>query len=192
MCLSSRPLTVFDEAFEECPTLILQELTGQDIEQYVKTTLIESQNWRMLSRKDPEGSNKLVNEIVTKASGVFLWVTLVVQSLKQGLRNFDGISILEKRLSILPSDLGELYVHMLDALDSLYFQHASQIFQIALKAKEPPESITLAYAIEEDANLAIKSAVQPLEPEDEQYLMQAIGAQLKSQCVGLLEIKGYD
>jgi len=189
VCLSSRPLTIFDEAFEECPTLILQELTGQDIELYIKTTLIESQNWRMLSRRDPEGSGKLVNEIVTKASGVFLWVTLVVQSLKQGLRNFDGLLILEERLSILPSDLGELYIHMLDTLDPLYFQRASQIFQIALNAKEPPASITLAYAIEEDANLVLRSAVQPMKPEDEQYLTQAIGAQLKSQCVGLLEIK---
>jgi len=46
-----------------------------------------SSSSRMLKLRDaePKHANELVEDIVTKASGVFLWVTLVVRSLLSGL-----------------------------------------------------------------------------------------------------------
>jgi hypothetical protein len=45
-----------------------------------------------------------------------------------GLRNGDGISHLRRRLASLPSDLENLYTHMLNNIDPVYKEEASQNF----------------------------------------------------------------
>ena len=68
--------------------------------------------------------------MVTKASGVFLWVVLVVRSLLRGLRNRDTIKDLRKRLEELPFGLAALYTHMLGHVEPLYKEQSSRAFQI--------------------------------------------------------------
>jgi hypothetical protein len=89
--------------------LILQDLTYRDIEMYVSDMLGEHQRMLELKKEDPEGAPQLVTEIVDRASGVFLWVKLVVRSLLDGLSNYDRVSDLQERLWILPVDLEDLY-----------------------------------------------------------------------------------
>jgi hypothetical protein len=45
-----------------------------------------------LLEEDSDNATSLVEEIVEKCAGVFLWVVLVVKSLISGLRNGDGIT----------------------------------------------------------------------------------------------------
>lgn len=85
MCLSSRPLVVFEDAFAQYPGLKLQNLTHVDIRRFVEDRLEGHRHMAKLSHTHPEEATKLIREIVTKASGVFLWVKLVVKSLLQGL-----------------------------------------------------------------------------------------------------------
>lgn len=47
----------------------------------------------------------LIGKVVTKASGVFLWVALVVASLISGMNYGDRVLDLQKRLDLLPSEL---------------------------------------------------------------------------------------
>jgi hypothetical protein len=91
ICLSSRPWLVFEDAFQGLPGLRLQDLTNNDITYFVNDKLINNRRWAQLAVEDPERSIHLVNEIVTKAGGVFLWVKLVVVSLHNGLGNHDDI-----------------------------------------------------------------------------------------------------
>ncbi|PMD67148.1 uncharacterized protein K444DRAFT_489832, partial [Hyaloscypha bicolor E] len=105
LCVSSRPWVVFDDAFKGMPMLRLQDLTFDDIQAYVFDKLEGHDRMRLLKDAEPAHAAELVNEVVTKASGVFLWVTLVVKSLLNGLRNRDCIGDLRRRLSELPSDL---------------------------------------------------------------------------------------
>ena len=79
----------------------LQDLTQQDIQQYVSDKLeadIKMQRLAMARRHDVQG---LIGEIVTSASGVFLWIRLVVASLLRGLGNDDSIDDLQARLRAL-------------------------------------------------------------------------------------------
>jgi hypothetical protein len=44
----------------------------------------------------------LIEDVTQKASGVFLWVRLVVKSLLEGLRDGDTVEDLRSRLLLIP------------------------------------------------------------------------------------------
>jgi hypothetical protein len=129
-CLSSRPLLTFEDSFKKCPNLRLQDLTLDDIRRYVTDQLERNERYRNLAVKEPFHVPHLVQEIVTKADGVFLWVTLVVRSLLDGLENRDTISDLQRRLRLLPADLEDLFNSMMKRIDSFYLSRASETLQI--------------------------------------------------------------
>ena len=79
--LFSRPLTPFKDAFDLQPKLRLHQLTHDDITMYVEDRLAKSPQIFNLATPTSDNLLKLVKEIVTSASGVFLWVKLVVDSL---------------------------------------------------------------------------------------------------------------
>ena len=129
-CLSSRPWLEFDEAFKDCPKLNLQDLTHNDIKNYVREKLLSSERFTILEAADPHAADQVSRTVVNKANGVFLWVQILTRSLLDGLRNRDDISDLQARLDLLPTKLSELYQHMLDRIDLIYITRASQIFQV--------------------------------------------------------------
>ncbi|RDW60295.1 hypothetical protein BP5796_11901 [Coleophoma crateriformis] len=191
ICLSSRPLMAFERAFAGLPSLKLQNLTHGDISHYVKDRLYSNKYMLVLSAQHAAAVSGLVDEIVGKASGVFLWVKLVVKSLLHGLRDHNRISDLHKRVRHLPADLEALYAHMLKHTDPFYDEQASQIFQIMRVAqKGSPDRVTLltlSWADEEDENLAENASIRPLTEEEVSMRCKTMDARLKSVCAGLLE-----
>ncbi|PMD21984.1 hypothetical protein NA56DRAFT_670561 [Hyaloscypha hepaticicola] len=85
-CLSSRTWPIFRELFQNRPQLRLQDLTFEDIQLYVENRLSSSPRMLHLERTDPESAAQLVQSLVHKACGVFLWVNLVVKSILKGLQ----------------------------------------------------------------------------------------------------------
>lgn len=129
ICVSSRPLLVFDKAFEGSPTLRLEYLTYGDIQYYVTDKLGGNQLMRNLRHAEgDERTDKILTEIVQKAKGVFLWVEIVVKSLIAGLTNEDSLSILRSRVEELPTELEGLYAHMMKNINSTYRQRPSFLF----------------------------------------------------------------
>lgn len=72
ICVSSRPLVVCEEAFNEGSMLMLQDLTYSDIELFVSNKLGEHTRMIQLKAEDPESKLQLTTEIVQRASRVFL------------------------------------------------------------------------------------------------------------------------
>jgi hypothetical protein len=139
--------------------------------------------------------SELVIEIVTKASGVFLWVVLVVRDLLRGLRNRDDISDLQKRLKAVPSELEELYTHMLGHVDPLYQEQASRTFQIFRRLSGERDAKGLALtpvfldtAITATQETAISAKLEPISQEEAKNKCRHLDWHLKSRCEGLLEI----
>jgi hypothetical protein len=191
LCLSSRPLVIFERGFIDLPSLKLQNLTYGDISHYVKDKLGSHRYMVQLSQHYAAQVSLLIDEIVEKASGVFLWVKLVVKSLLHGLRDYNRISDLQKRVRHLPADLEALYAHMLEHTDPFYHEQASQIFQIVRAAqKRSSDKVTLlnlSWAEDEGETLAENAPIQPLTNEEISMRCQTMDARLKSVCVGLLE-----
>lgn len=195
MCISSRPLVVFEEAFEDFPGLKLQNLTRGDINQYVEDKLANHRHMAALARRSPHQVLRLANEIVDKADGVFLWVKLVVKSLLQGLRDKNRITDLQKRLRHLPADLEALYDHMLEKTDPFYLEQASQLFQIVLTAQKESVNhqitlLQLSWAEDEDEALAANFTLRQLTEDEIIVRCKLMDTRLKSVCSGLLE--SYD
>lgn len=127
-CVSSRPWLCFEDAFGHGPHLLLESLTYSDIVQYISNKFHENRRFVVLKRQDRRYAQQLIDEIAKKSSGVFLWVILVVRSLLKGFSNADRIMDLQRRLLELPADLEELFTNMLDSIEPLYKEHASQLF----------------------------------------------------------------
>jgi hypothetical protein len=194
LCVSSRPWLIFEDCFKGCPGLRLQDLTFNDIVAFVKDKLQGHDKMLDLAKENPIHAVELANEIVAKANGVFLWVTLVVRSLLNGLRNGDSISDLRKRLRDLPADLGPFYTHMMDQIEPLYRQQASQIFQTyrAMMAVQgsngrvDPLELHMAYTACPATDLHRKW--NPMDVEERRSRREQMSTHLKSRCAGLLEI----
>jgi hypothetical protein len=193
--ISSRPWVVFDDAFRGLPGLRLQDLTYSDIERYVEDKLEAHPNMQRLSQADPAHASDLVTDIVKKASGVFLWVMLIVRSLLTGLRNRDDILVLQKRLQDFPADLNSLYTQMLDHVEPLYNEQASMAFQIfgALSDEKGKDTdavtaleLDLAITATPDRFPSITSA--PMIDEEVHSICEHLDVYLKTRCAGLLEI----
>ena len=127
VCLSSRPERSFNDAFDSCAKLRLQDLTERDIREYAADRL---EPW-LRAEAEVEVS-KMLNDIAQKAQGVFLWVDLVVKALIKGLKNDDSLEQLQMRVESTPSDIEGVYAKMLGKIDIAHHKEAARVFQMAL------------------------------------------------------------
>ncbi|KAM3501563.1 hypothetical protein MY10362_005453 [Beauveria mimosiformis] len=187
-CLSSRPLCVFEQAFSGMPTLRLQDLTHGDLSHYVVDRLYSQPRMQQLSHPEAAEVSHLIQEIVTKSQGVFLWVKLVVRSLVYGLPTYDSIADLQRQVRGLPGELDDLFAHMVASKDHTHASQILQIFQLA--RKQSPEKITLlqlSFADEEDELLAEEAPMQKISIDEVASRCQDMDSKLHSICAGLLE-----
>ena len=189
VCVSSRPWLVFEEAFMHKPSMMLQDLTYADIKHYVRSNLQGNQGFEQLLKREPHFANQLIENIASKASGVFLWVKLVVASLLAGMTYGDRTSDLQRRLDLLPPDLEALYEKMLKSLDPFYLEHAAQLFKFIEESEDPPSLILLSYADEEDTESAISRPIEPASREDLFLRADTMRRRLNSRCKGFLEVE---
>ncbi|CAI6339389.1 unnamed protein product [Periconia digitata] len=202
--LSSRPLSAFEAAFSDCPKLRLQDLTKHDIEIYIADRLGSHPRVVELSQDDPIGIGMLRSEILSAASGVFLWVKLAVDSLLEGLQNFDLLEDLRARLKAIPRDLEQLFQRMLNQIPMEYKQQSSQMFQIAryneisdITATDTrpgicPLTALGMYFTEYSLQKTLEAPITPTSDLENQKRSKEIEGRLRSRCAGLLEMRPSD
>ena len=188
ICVSSRPLIVFKDAFDRMPKLKVEDMTRTDITNYVDSMFHEHPRYKRLLESEPERAPSLTLEIVNKASGVFFWVFLVVRSLLDGLSSGDRIIDLQKRVQGLPGDLEEYFAYMLGGLDSLYILQASQFFRFVLESNLPIPLLTFSFLDEEDQDSTLYSPIKPFALEMAMSRCEEAERRIASRCKGLLEV----
>ncbi|KAH7273155.1 hypothetical protein B0J15DRAFT_574019 [Fusarium solani] len=194
LCTASRPWNEFQEAFKDLPSLRLQDLTRFDIQKYVEARFNENQKYMALRDRETGLTEHLVSSVVSKASGVFLWVKIVVTSLLAGLSQADRPSDLKRRLDDLPEDLEGLYERILDNIDPFYLKHATEYFTLMKTCPEPPPALLFSFADEENLlDLPGRLLSNNVKKYGTDYLsdrVQDITTRLNSRCKGLLEVAG--
>ena len=86
MCLSSRPWDVFEEAFQTSgPSVTLQEITQCDLQRYALDKLRENVVVRRLVRRETQETQALLQAVVYRANGVFLWIQLALNDISRTL-----------------------------------------------------------------------------------------------------------
>jgi hypothetical protein len=64
----------------------LETLTYPDIIAFITSRFRESARFLELEEEEPDFANQLIKDIANKASGIILWVLLVVRSLLEVLK----------------------------------------------------------------------------------------------------------
>lgn len=91
-CLSSRPWVQFQQTLDDFPGLKLQDLTSNDIKTFVNDKFHQSPAVMKLAAHDSRLASRLIEEVVERADGVFIWVDVVVRQLLRGVAQRDSIS----------------------------------------------------------------------------------------------------
>jgi hypothetical protein len=155
---------------------------------------------------DDNGINRrrrLIKTVLERADGVFLWVHLVLRSLRRGGVHIDSYKQLSERITHIPSKLEELYKeswsrHGED--ETLYRVQAAQYFKLVLEARNTFRkgsiipftlfefAVASSNAIQK-ATLEGKSlpSVKSLVQETEKFCRR-----IESRCGGLLEVWSHD
>lgn len=188
-CLSSRPWSVFKNAFkaQNYPRFSLEDLTKDDIRLYVQNKLGDNELFCIFAQKELR-CQAFVTQIVEKANGVFLWVFLVVRSLLEGLRNEDRLSDLERRLRIIPADLEKFFRHMLNNIEDAYKDESARAFILALQSKEPLSLMTFSMLDEEKSDYAIDWEIRDMPDKEVNSRHEIMKKRLSSRCKDLLEV----
>ena len=169
---------------------MLEYLTYDDIKNFVTSRFLIEPVFMQLRRREEEFADQLIDDIVSKAAGVFLWVALVVSSLLAGMTFGDRVSDLKRRLDLLPPDLSKLYEKMLLSLDPFYLEHAAQLFSLVGASSEPMNLVLASFADEDDPDFALKREICPLSRDEIALCMDTMRRRINSRSKGLLEVKG--
>ncbi|KAF7507851.1 hypothetical protein GJ744_010015 [Endocarpon pusillum] len=103
-CLSSRHFPHISVA--NCPEIVVEDANRHDIEIYVERKLLRGAYER----------SELTTEILGKASGVFLWVALVVNLLNKDIDDGKTAEDIADTLRMVPAQLDDLYKNLLGDL----------------------------------------------------------------------------
>jgi len=177
LCLSSRPDKPYSDTFGSSATLKLQDLTRADIEIFVSDKL--QAPLQLINVKDV---TYFVNTIVWKAEGIFLWVDLVVKDVLRGLRNEDSIDQLKTRIRLMPSDLEELYAHMLSNISRVYQKDAAKLFHMLLSGLTSP-LLNISLALHEVSDQVSQTSIQ-----DAISICKLATKRMPTICAGLVEV----
>ncbi|KAK3298802.1 uncharacterized protein B0H64DRAFT_82654 [Chaetomium fimeti] len=162
LCVSSRPWNVFEDSLglDAQKKLYVHELTRRDIERYISSTLEENIHWKTETARDPRYQD-LTSEITERAQGVFLWVSLVVRSVQEGLTNGDSIILLQKRTRELPSELGPFFRHILTSIPAIYHTQMALYFRAALEAPGVPTLLLYSFLDDHFERSLLSALEQP-------------------------------
>ena len=192
ICVSSRPYRAFTDSFDSVPNLRLQDLTKQDIEKYAINRLGGLLQDNKLASQDPWWLPQIAKKIVGKAEGVFLWVRLAVDDQIEGARNGDNLAKLTKRLELLPSEMEDLYNHMLKKINAADRNEAVQYLRLVLTAGEEGTSLLrLALAVYDEID-DLLGLCSGLSSQDVKHHCDLTVKRLNAICAGFLEIKNND
>lgn len=194
MCVSSRPWNEFQQAFGLSRwSIYVHDLTREDIRRYARSRLSEHPSWGKVAERSPE-VRELIELIVQRAEGVFLWVFLVTKRLRDGLNNHDSLTDLIRRVESFPPDLEKFFRDMLESVDNFYHEKMSTTLQIALTAKEPLNLSIYAFHEQEfdvGPDYAINLPISKFSDELIQEQHATIQHRLNGWCKGLMEVHGH-
>ena len=142
----------------------MQDWTRSDIKAYVHETLGQHPSFKdgITNETLKKGNrvDKLLEQIIDKAQGVFLWVRPVVEDISNVLTNGFAINFdqLEERLTLTPSKLQDFYQLILDRIPQDWRSKSFVIFEAVLRAQRPLILIQLSVMMASQEENAVEQA----------------------------------
>ena len=141
--------------------------------------------------------NRLVKEIVERADGIFLWVALVLKSLRDGLQYDNRLSSLLQRVKDMPMGVEPVIQHLLNSIDPLDCKAAYRTFAVVQKLRDSDclDMSLFRYTFLEDHEANPNFTIEPdfrdsgADEVDIASRMEGALARLNGQFKGLLEVR---
>jgi energy-coupling factor transporter ATP-binding protein EcfA2 len=185
LCVAGRPWIEFEDAFNECPMLRMEQLTDKDIEFFTRKRFELNRGFKLLKNVFPNEADMLLQDIVRKAQGVFLWVSLVVRALLEGVTEGDRMSDLQQIVKEVPSDISKLYDHIWANIRPRNIANSSELFQLFQSAIGPLDCITLWLA---DEKKPLETDINSISSDSRKVVQELMRRRLDSRTRGILEI----
>ncbi|KAI1748636.1 hypothetical protein F4782DRAFT_346930 [Xylaria castorea] len=181
VCASSRPELELVNKLRGLKQLRLQDLNQGDIKNFVHGSLAKTQ-LNLQERTD------LAKQVVQRAEGVFLWASLVTQSLVKGSMAGDSKDITQKRLDSLPGDMEQLFKRMLIDVDVVYRE--SLALYVQLKMVEHEFNLGNSFTVSMIATLQLHERINSYE----EFANECENTELRitTRSAGLLEVDDLD
>lgn len=133
ICVSSRPLLPFKRAFKGKPCLRLQDLNFDTIREYVYKQLSHLvQQHASSNEKTQQRAESLLQMIVQRAEGVFLWAVIATREVHDGLQGMAHLDELAQAIEVLPPELEGLFMLILKRIKLAFRRDAAKFLQILL------------------------------------------------------------
>jgi hypothetical protein len=194
ICAASRPENLFRTQFAAYPNLAIQDYTIQDIRAFTQGRLMGATR-HILSPESKKELDNLSNEIIARANGVFLWVSLVVKELSEDIEDGYTVSEMAEVLADIPDDLRDLYSRALrrtkrvprsqfrsKTRKSIVDMESYIMFQLVLRAEPPMSLSTLLSAAKSLVSGEVTFEIDSLSRTQQEY-------RLNNFSCGLLESK---
>ncbi|KAK3988483.1 hypothetical protein QBC44DRAFT_397906 [Cladorrhinum sp. PSN332] len=194
LCVSSREDNVFINFFDANKRLRLQDLTAKDMRTFIRDRLSELEEGAL---------DDAVSIITQKADGIFLWVALVVKSIRSRLEDGYQLGEIMEDIDSAPEELEKLFEHLLIRIPKPYKIKAYITFAIVHLLQDPVWTYgglrfdLSAYSYLDDylkdPNFAENRIHWPQITLPEQSELEATThKKLKAQCCGLVELDSVE
>ncbi|KAK4151584.1 hypothetical protein C8A00DRAFT_35782 [Chaetomidium leptoderma] len=175
ICVSSRPWTVFHDAFHQSPSLLVQDLTRNDIVRYVRGYFEGLPAFKELQSAEPAEAARLLQDIASRADGVFLWLADLHTTLLQ-----------------LPRDVENLFDAIRGQISVNHAAQSAQYFLLLLESLLRPCSITPSavtfFLADEDEESPFHRELPKEFEAKRSWMVATMRRRLHSRTMGLLEI----
>jgi hypothetical protein len=184
-------MEVFRDGFKNYPGFRIQEKTKEEISLFANARLTKhAQMQKLLNSEDTsDDAMKLINSLLEKAQGVFVWVKLVANVILEGLTDGDELLELQRRLDDLPEELEELYERILTKIKKGQTQQSRLIFDILLRGEGTVGLFQLALALK-GREAALSCLIKEMSVTEREQICDHMERIVNSRCGGLLEIVG--
>lgn len=179
-----------------------------DIEMVIKHELNKEEHFQTLLTLDAPGCRRLQQHVIQNAEGVFLWVTLTLRVMRQGLENVESLEDLERKLNEIPVELEAFYSYILSSIPKADRRKA--LFALAFTVQANEDSIVSSegaetgfalfrttsllrysflsnYAV--NRNWAQSLGYRNMTQRDIRDLLNIAETQVYGHCKGLLEVR---
>ncbi|KAI9162965.1 small s [Paramyrothecium foliicola] len=188
LCVSSRELPIFQHSFRKFPGFRLHELTRHDMLRLVQDKLAKNESFQEL--KNNSDKRMFADEVVQKSDGVFLWLKLIMRDIEDGLFNGDRLPQLKKKLERLPTELNDLFWHLLNSIHPCDKKEAFLILAMALDHPPNWPVLRLSFIEDylEDPDFALKETLKLQEEAEIADRLERTRRKIYGKCKGLVEI----
>lgn len=128
VCISSRQYNEFMTIFASDPSrhLQLHDLTRQDMFKFVRSEFRNDDRSAAIRAERYQYSN-LIDAIVARSEGIFLWVVLVTSEMLKDMGNCCSLMQFRQKLDNIPQGLSNIFKRMFDDIDRPERQRAARM-----------------------------------------------------------------